>query len=247
MKRITGFVAGIGALALAAGIALAEDTATPQGGAAAGTEQQPAPSAQPAAPAAPDAATQPVTPADPSAQPATPATPDAAATAPDVLARIREQGKSIDAKADKKVTTALEAAVNDVEKSVTIDGDRKIAERLAGEFGTTPDALISEKNDFKTSWGQLMIAHSLTANSSDGLTTKQLFDLRGEGMSWAQIASGMGLRLGEVVNAAKAEAKVARGIAKPDGKVAVVRMATAPSAKAAPAAGGSTNGGTESK
>ena len=58
-------------------------------------------------------------------------------------------------------------------------------------------------------------------------------------MSWAQIASGMGLKLGEVLNAAKAEAKVAKGLAKADGKVAVVHgsgsKAGAGSATATPA------------
>jgi hypothetical protein len=96
---------------------------------------------------------------------------------------------------------------------------------LAAEFGTTPDALLSEKTDAKASWGQLMIAHSLLANGTTDLTTKQIFDLRGEGMSWGQIANGMGLRLGDVVKAAKEEARVAKGLSQPDGKVAVMHGA----------------------
>jgi hypothetical protein len=148
---------------------------------------------------------------------------DAGTPNADPLVAIRDQGKKTDPKADQKVTSALESVNSDVEKNVTTDGDRKIAERLAGEFGSTPDALIAEKSDLKASWGQLMIAHSLIANDTNNLTAKQLFDLRAEGMSWGQIATGMGFQLGDVVRAAKEEAKVAKGLAKPDGKVAVVR------------------------
>jgi hypothetical protein len=210
-----GILAGLGSLTLAAGLALAEE-AKSEGAAspAPATNSQAAPST-PAA--TPDATAKPVPiPSDPAA---------AAAVAADPLARIREEGKRLDAKADQKATAAFDAVVADVEKSVPVDGDQKIAERLAGEFGVTADALLAEKNELKVSWGQLMLARSLIANSTVELTTRQLVDLRNEGMSWPQIAKGMGLRLGEVLSAAKAEAKVAKGAAKADGKVAVVHGA----------------------
>ena len=225
-----GILAGLGILTLAAGIALAEETKT-DGAATQTPATQTTPSATPATPADP-AQTTPAT-------SATPATPDkstpvpipsgdpaaaqaAATAAGDPVAQIRDEGKKLDAKADQKATAAIDAAVNDVEKNAATDGDQKIAERLAGEFGVTPETLISEKNDLKVGWGQVMLARTLTANSQTELTTKQLFDLRNEGMSWPQIASGMGLKLGDVLNAAKAEAKVAKGLSKADGKVAVV-------------------------
>jgi hypothetical protein len=222
-----GILAGLGVLTLAAGIALAEDPKT-DGTATQTPAAQTTPSATPATPA--DQST------TPAAQPATPdakstpvpipsgdpAAAQAAAAAADPLTRIREEGKKLDANADKKATAAIDAAVNDVEKNAATDGDQKIAERLGGEFGVTPETLIGEKNDLKVSWGQLMLARTLTANSAAELSTRQMFDLRNEGMSWPQIASGMGLKLGEVLNAAKAEAKVAKGLSKADGKVAVV-------------------------
>jgi len=232
MKR-TSTIATLAALcliALAGGRALADDTATPQPGAAQPGTAQPGtvpdnqtPSAQPAPSTQPPPATTPA-PADPPTMGGDAGAPPAPSAA-DALTRIRDEGKKVDAKADQKATTALDAASNDVEKNVTSDGDAKVAERLAAEFGSTPDALLSEKNDLKTSWGQLMIAHSLLANGTTDLTAKQIFDLRGEGMSWGQIANGMGLRLGEVVKAAKEEARVAKGLSKPDGKVAVVHGA----------------------
>ena len=224
-----GILAGLGVLTLAAGIALAEETKT-DGAATQAPAGQTTPSATPATPA--DQTTAPA--ATPNA---TPATPDAKSTpvpipsgdpaaaqasaAADPLTQIRDQGKKLDAAADKKASAAIDAAVNDVEKNAT-DGDQKIAERLAGEFGVSTDVLIAEKDGLKVGWGQLMLARTLLANSSTELSTRQLFDLRNEGMSWAQISSGMGLKLGEVLNAAKAEAKVAKGLAKADGKVAVV-------------------------
>jgi hypothetical protein len=226
-----GILAGLGVLTLAAGIALAEETKT-DGAATQAPAGQTTPSATPATPA--DQTTAPAT--TPNATPATPdpkATPvpipsgdpkaaQAAAAAADPLTQIRDQGKKLDASADKKASAAIEAAVNDVEKNVATDGDQKIAERLAGEFGVSVEMLTAEKGALKVNWGQLMLARTLLANSSTELSTRQLFDLRNEGMSWAQIASGMGLRLGDVLNAAKAEAKVAKGLSKPDGKVAVV-------------------------
>jgi hypothetical protein len=226
-----GILAGLGVLTLAAGIALAEETKT-DGAATQAPAGQTTPSATPATPA--DQSTAPAT--TPNATPATPdakSTPvpipsgdpaavQAAAAAADPLTQIRDQGKKLDASADKKASAAIETAVNDVEKNVATDGDKKIAERLAGEFGVSVEMLTAEKDALKVNWGQLMLARTLLANSATELSTRQLFDLRNEGMSWAQIASGMGLKLGEVLNAAKAEAKVAKGLAKADGKVAVV-------------------------
>lgn len=235
MNRTASLFVTLGVLCFAAAPALADDAATQTAPGAADQTQtpatQPAPVTQPAPATQPPPATQPApattpAPADPG-QPAvgTDAAAPAAPSASDVLAKIRDEGKKVDAKTDQKVNAALDAASNDVEKNAATDGDQKIAARLAAEFGTTPDALLSEKSDVKASWGQLMIAHSLLANGAVDLTTKQIFDLRGEGMSWGQIANGMGLRLGDVVKAAKEEARVAKGVSPPDGKVAVVHGA----------------------
>lgn len=234
MMRMLSMSAALCVLALSAGGALAQETTTPQSGT---QSTQPAPppqsqdqSTQPAQTpnAQPAPETQPAPGTPPSAVPVDPAAgspaagANAAAASTDVLAAIRTAGKKADAKADQKATAALDAASNDLEKNVASDGDRKIAERLAAEFGTTPDALLAEKNDLKTSWGQLVIAHSIVANGTMEVTPKQLLDLRAEGMSWGQIANGMGLRLGQVVSAAKEEVRVGKGLTKPDGKVAVV-------------------------
>jgi len=219
MKRGTVLLAALGLFVLGSGSALAEDAATQ-------TPQATTPPAtQPAPTTTPDANAQPA-PTATTPAPATETTPAVDATAAaDPLAVIRTEGKKVEPKLDKKSSEALDAVANDVEKNVATDGDAKIAERLAVEFGTTPDALTAEKNEVKTSWGQLMIAHALMANGTQAVTAKQLFDLRNEGMSWGQIATGMGLKVGDVVKAAKEEARVAKGLQKADGTVAVVHGA----------------------
>src|SRR6185503_7077581 len=102
-------------------------------------------------------------------------------------------------------------------------GSTTVAGRLAAEFGMTTDELMSEHQAIGCSWGDLMIAHSLHANAGAEASVAQLIQLRREGTGWGQIAAGLGLKLGQVVSAVQAEGKVASGLAKPDGKVAVIR------------------------
>src|SRR5207244_1169896 len=118
----------------------------------------------------------------------------------------------VSAAARAKAEARLEASAKRADDEAKATGDAKVAARLATEFGMTAEALMAEKNDLSTSWGQLMIAHSLAANSKTDLTVAQLIQLRGE-MGWGQIAAGLGLKLGETVSAVRAESKVATGTA----------------------------------
>ena len=70
--------------------------------------------------------------------------------------------------------------------------------------------------------GQVIIAHTLMANSTATVTMDQLFAMRNDGMGWGQIAQGLNLRLGEVVSAVMSEGSVAQGAAKADGKTAMI-------------------------
>ena len=223
MKSTTAFLAALGLLATTAGAVLADDAATPQPAPA----TQPAPAVQPA----------------PAAQPEPAAPPAANAAEAPAPAPAEAAAKKTDPKVAQKASAALDAAAKDVDKAATSDGDPKIAERLAADFGTTPDALLAEKNGLQASWGSLMIAHSITANSAADVPAKQILDLRAGGKSWGEIADDMGFHLGEFVKAAREEAKVAKGLSKPDGKVAVVHgsgskfgMSAASAAKAEKAA-----------
>jgi len=67
-----------------------------------------------------------------------------------------------------------------------------------------------------------MIAHTLAANATDGVTVEQLIAMHQTGTGWGQIAAGMGLSLGDVISAVNAEQRVADGLARADGKVAVI-------------------------
>ena len=86
----------------------------------------------------------------------------------------------------------------------------------------TGDALVAEADKFGAGLGEVIIAHTLLANSKTPVTMDQLFALRKDGMGWGQIAQGMDLRLGDIVSAAMSEGKVAQGTAKADGKVSVI-------------------------
>jgi len=138
------------------------------------------------------------------------------------LMTIKDKGAKVSATARAKADAKLEAAAKKANDEATKNGDEKVAARLAGEFGATAEAMMSEKQTLDASWGELMIAHSLDANTKTEVTVAQLFELRKEGTGWGQIAAGLGLKLGDCVSAAQAEAKVAAGLAKADGKVAVI-------------------------
>ena len=138
------------------------------------------------------------------------------------LETIQEKGARVSAEARAKSETRLEAAAKKTDEQARAAGDAKVATRLAAEFGMSVEQMQSEKQALGCSWGQLMIAHSLDANAKTDVTASQLVQLHQEGTGWGQIAAGLGLKLGEAVSAVQAEGRVAAGLAKPDGKCAVI-------------------------
>jgi hypothetical protein len=141
---------------------------------------------------------------------------------PSKLEAIRRKGAQTSANARSKADAKLATAAHKVDGDASAQGEAKVAGRLAAEFGMTPEDLTAEHQLLGGSWGELMIAHSLIANSTTEVTAEELFSLHKDGTGWGQIAAGLGLHLGEAVSAAQAEAKVASGVAKADGKVAVI-------------------------
>ena len=105
-------------------------------------------------------------------------------------------------------------------------GKAVAAGRVAPEFGMTGEALAAETDQFSAGLGEVIIAHTLMANSKTAVTMDALFEMRKDGMGWGQIAQGLNLRLGEVVSATAKEGRVARGTAKSAGKVATIRSAS---------------------
>lgn len=138
------------------------------------------------------------------------------------LEKIRERGMKASAAEREKAEARLDAVAQKVNEAAKADEGQSIAKRLAADLKLESSALIDEKSALDASWGDLMIAHTLAANSKAGVTASDLVQLKHRGTGWGQIAAGLGLHLDGAVNAVGAEAKVAQGMTKADGKVAVI-------------------------
>ena len=145
----------------------------------------------------------------------------AEATTNDRRQALETRAAKVSARTKAQAETKLEAAAKSVQDQAR-QGEPQVASRLAAEFGTTSQAMMDEKNQLQTSWGNLMIAHTLASNASTGMTVPQLIEMKDSGMGWGQIAAGLGLNLGSVVSAVKAETRVANGLSKADGHVAAI-------------------------
>ena len=137
--------------------------------------------------------------------------------------RIAGKGAKVSAEARAKVEAKLAAAADQVDASAEGDGSNMVAGRLATEFNMTSQALLDERQQLGASWGDLMIAHSLAANASSGVTGEQLVGMGKDGMGWGVIAAGLGFKLGSVVSGVQAESRVALGLAKADGHAAAMQ------------------------
>ena len=135
---------------------------------------------------------------------------------------VEAKGEKVSASALKKADAKLEAAAKKVDEEATAKGDSKVAGHLGAEFGMTAEAITDEKSRLDVSWGELTIARTLIANTKSRTAVEPLIEMRKDHVGWAQIAAGMGLKLGEVTSAVQTESRVAQGLAKADGKVAVI-------------------------
>ena len=169
----------------------------------------------------------------------TPATPPSAA-----YLAARERGKGVTAKETATIDKDLTTVAKGVDDKAAKDGDATVAGRLASDFGVSSDALMAEKTKYNVGWGDLMIAHTLGSNTLTGVTVDEILMMRTtDAMGWGGIASGLDLKLGNVVSGVKSEAKVATGASRADGKPAKIAVA-----EAAPSSTGSSSssGGTGS-
>ncbi len=134
---------------------------------------------------------------------------------------VAVQGAKASAGARAKTEAKLETSAKRVDDEAAKDEDQ-VATRLAAEFKTTAQAMIDERADLDASWGELMISHAISANVKTAVTVEELLRMRTDHLGWGEIAAGLGLNLGEVASAASAETRVAAGLAKADGQVAVI-------------------------
>ena len=138
------------------------------------------------------------------------------------LKMIQTKASKVSAKSRHSAESKLELAAKSVDQEAEKIGEEKMAARLAAEFGTTAEAMDAEKEDLHISWGNLMIAHTLAANTKTAITASELGRMHEDGTGWGTLAAGLGLKLGETVSGVKAEGRVAQGLAKADGKAAVI-------------------------
>lgn len=149
-------------------------------------------------------------------------TEDATRAARVSLSEIRDRAQSMPIDARRDIDKRIGITVERINKEATTKGQAKVAARLAAEFGTTEEALLDQKAEHGLSYGELVIAHTLLANSSAGVTLVDLMDLRSEGLGWGAIAFGLRFHMEDFEDAIKAEGRVAMGLTKADGKAAVI-------------------------
>lgn len=152
---------------------------------------------------------------------------------------VKSKGAKVSTEARQRTDTKLAASAKLVDQQAA-KAPKGITERLAAEFSLSPADLVAEQQSLGASWGQLMIAHTVAANTNVGVTVAQLFAMRQDGMGWGQIAAGLDLTLGEVVSAVNAESGVALGRSNADGKVAIIH---GPGSRAGVSAGASAGAG----
>jgi len=141
--------------------------------------------------------------------------------------RIETTATSANALDVTKLTSKLIAAAQRVDDAAAAGDDANIAGRLAAEFHIDGAALAAEKQTLDTSWGNLMIAHTLSASAADAThaTAVNLVGLHKDGMGWGKVAAGLGFKLGQTASAVETESKVALGQAQASGKVAHIGLA----------------------
>ena len=159
------------------------------------------------------------------------------------LDAIRDRARQFSRKALTKLERRLSELANEIDAEANLKGEISVANRVAPEFGMTGALMMLERGTLNTSMGDLVIAHTLAANSPADVTATQLFTLQHDGYSWARIAYGLDLRQDQVAGAVESETRVAIGRAKADGKPAMIQSASAARAAASANTGMNTGAG----
>jgi len=132
-----------------------------------------------------------------------------------------ERGSGISSRqARASADGALAAQATEIDRASV--GETRVASFLGLEFGISEEAIIAQKQDLGTSWGNLTVAHTLAASDRQGMTVAQVLQLHDRGMGWGQVAAALRFELNDAVRAVNAERRVARGLMKPDGKAAPI-------------------------
>lgn len=133
------------------------------------------------------------------------------------LSEIRDRAESMPIDTRTDIDKRIGATVTRVNSDASTKGQTKIAAKLASAFGLTSDALLELKAEYGLSWGELVVAHTLLANSIVKVDLVDLASLRSDGLSWGAIAFGLRFHLEDLEEAIRAEGRVATGLSKTNG------------------------------
>lgn len=130
------------------------------------------------------------------------------------LGEVRERAESMPSDARRETDKRIAITVERVNQEARDRGQATMTARLAAEFKVTRETLLDDKSEYSLSWGELMIAHTLLANSPAGLGLVDLVQLRREGFGWGAIAFGLQFHMEDFEDMIKAEGRVAMGLSK---------------------------------
>lgn len=98
------------------------------------------------------------------------------------------------------VESRLEGVVSNLETEATRLGDATFTERFATQFGVTVDVLTQQRTQYGVEWGDLFLAYSIQSASKTTLTLDQIFQMRGSGSTWTQIARSVKVPVGKLMH-----------------------------------------------
>ena len=128
------------------------------------------------------------------------------------LRAIRNRAGSMPVDARIDMDKRIAATIEHVNERAAGKSSSAVAARAAAEFSVTSESLLETKGTHGWSWGEILIAYTLLANSTQGVTLQDLADLREDGFGWASIAYGLQFRMEDFEDALKEQGRVAMGL-----------------------------------
>jgi hypothetical protein len=136
---------------------------------------------------------------------------------------IQERAAKVSNQTRANADLRLDGCCVQVDQTAKECGEAQVARRIADEFALDPVRLQREHDAAQASWGELLVASVLALNTRTAIAPRHLVLWHHAGLSWSQLACGLGLELDSTVSAVDLETRVARGRAKPDHRVATIR------------------------
>jgi hypothetical protein len=128
------------------------------------------------------------------------------------LRSIRQRAGSMPVDARIDMDKRIAATIERVNARAAAQTSSAVAARAAAEFSVTSEVILEEKGTHGWSWGEVLVAHTLLANATHGLTAQDLASLREDGFGWASIAYGLQFRMEDFEDAIKEQGRVTMGL-----------------------------------